>query len=51
MYLMLKSKLEANDDNYKVLPCVLFRHVEPKGNVRVESKKLEQVEMEVNSQR
>lgn len=55
-HLMLKSKLEENDDNSKVQPCALFRHVEPEGNARVESEKLELVEMEggeleVNSQR
>lgn len=35
----MKSKLEANDDNYKAQPCVLLYM--PKGNGEVEGKKSE----------
>lgn len=41
---MLKSKLEANDDNYKAQPCVLLDM--PKGNEKAEGTKLELVKME-----
>lgn len=41
---MLKSKLEADDDNYKEQPCVLLDM--PKGNEKAEGKKLELVKME-----
>lgn len=41
---MLKIKLEANDDNYKAQPCVLWYM--PKGNEKAEGKKLELEKME-----
>lgn len=44
MFLMLKSKLEANDDNYKAQLCVLLYM--PGGNEKSEGKKLEMVKME-----
>lgn len=37
----VKSKLEANDDNYKAQPCALRKM--PKGNEKVDGKKLELV--------
>lgn len=40
----VKSKLEANDGNYKAQPCVLLYM--PKGNEKVEGKKLDLVKME-----
>lgn len=39
----VKSKLEANDGNYKAQPCILL--YVPKGNEKV-GKKLELVKME-----
>lgn len=53
---MLKSKLEANYGNHKVQSVVLFGHIEPVGNEKGKSKKLELVKMEgiellMNSQR
>lgn len=41
---MLKSELEANDDNYKAQPCVLLDM--PEGNEKAEGTKLELVKME-----
>lgn len=44
MLLMLKSKLEVNDDNYKAQLCVLLYM--PRDNEKAEGKKLKMVKME-----